>query len=189
MELYSHVRVLFSIILGLGVSHLLRGVARIMQHPKQYRVYWVHLVWALFLFLYLLHFWWWEFRLRQVPQWNFPLYFFVAMYAILLYLLCTLLFPDEMSDYSGFRDYFYSRKKWIFTFMALLFSVDVADTLIKGLPYFRMLGPVYYARTLSLLVLSLLAIKIDNPRFQAAFAVIALVFELAFILTAHLTVG
>jgi hypothetical protein len=35
MDLYSHVRVLFSIILGLGVSHLLRGVARIMQHPKQ----------------------------------------------------------------------------------------------------------------------------------------------------------
>lgn len=51
MDLYSHVRVLFSIILGLGVSHLLRGVARIMQHPKQYRVYWVHLAWALFLFL------------------------------------------------------------------------------------------------------------------------------------------
>ena len=52
-----------------------------------------------------------------------------------------------------------------------------------------MLGPVYYARTLSLLVLSLLAIKIDNPRFQAAFAVFALACELAFILTAHLTVG
>jgi hypothetical protein len=61
MDLYSHVRVLFSIILGLGVSHLLRGVARIMQHPKQYRVYWVHLAWAIFLFLYLIHFWWWEF--------------------------------------------------------------------------------------------------------------------------------
>ena len=73
--------------------------------------------------------------------------------------------------------------------MALLFAADVIDTLIKGLPYFRMLGPVYYTRTLSLLVLSLLAIKIDNPRFQAAFAVFALVCELAFILTAHLTVG
>jgi hypothetical protein len=189
MDLYSHVRVLFSIILGLGVSHLLRGVARIMQHPKQYRIYWVHLAWALFLFLYLIHFWWWEFRLRQVVQWNFALYFFIALYAILLYLLCTLLFPDEMSDYSGFRDYFYSRKKWIFGFMALLFAVDVADTLIKGLPYFRMLGPVYYVRTVSLLVLSLLAIKIDSPRFQAAFVVFALVCELGFIVTAHLTVG
>ncbi len=48
---------------------------------------------------------------------------------------------------------------------------------------------MYYIRTLSLLVLSLLAIKIDNPRFQAAFVVFALVCELAFIVTAHLTVG
>ena len=37
MDLYSHVRVLFSIILGLGVSHILRGVARIVQHPKAQR--------------------------------------------------------------------------------------------------------------------------------------------------------
>jgi hypothetical protein len=59
MDLYMHVRVLFSILLGLGVSHLLRGLARIVQHPKEYRVYWVHLVWSLFLFLYLIHFWWW----------------------------------------------------------------------------------------------------------------------------------
>jgi len=110
MDLYSHVRVLFSILLGLGVSHLLRGLARIVQRPKEYRVYWVHLAWALFLFLYLIHFWWWEFRLRQVTEWTFPRYFFIALYATPLYMLCTLLFPDEMADYRGFRDYFYSAK-------------------------------------------------------------------------------
>ena len=189
MDLYSHVRVLFSIILGLGVSHILRGIARIVQHPKAYRVYWVHLVWALFLFLYLIHFWWWEFRLRQVGQWTFPLYFFIAIYATLMYLLCTLLFPEQMSDYRDFQDYFYSRKEWIFSFLALLFSLDVADTLIKGLPYFQTLGPVYCFRTLSLLVLSLLAIKIDNRKFQAAFAIFAVVCEVCFIVTAHLTLG
>jgi hypothetical protein len=69
----------------------------------------------------------------------------------------------------------------------VLFSVDVADTLVKGLPYFKMLGPIYYLRTASLLVLSLLAIKIDNRHFQAAFAVIAVLCEIAFIVTVHLT--
>lgn len=189
MDLYSHVRVLFSIVLGLGVSQLLRGVARIVQHPREFRVYWVHLLWALFLFFYLIHFWWWEFRLRSVERWTFPLYFYVALYAILLYLLCTLLFPDDMSDYEGFEGYFYSRKGWIFGFLALLFLVDVGDTLLKGLPYFRALGPVYYFRTLALLALSLVAIKVKNRRFQAAFAVFALLCEFAFIVTAHLTVG
>ena len=41
---YLHIRVLFSMILGLGVARLLGGVAPIVQHPKEYRVYWVHLL-------------------------------------------------------------------------------------------------------------------------------------------------
>ena len=72
MDLYSQLRVLFSILLGLGVSHLLRGLARIFQHPKQCRVYWLHRSGHWFFFLYLIHFWWWEFRLRQVTEWDVP---------------------------------------------------------------------------------------------------------------------
>jgi hypothetical protein len=40
MDMYLHVRVLFSIILGLGIFRLLTGVAKIVQHPKEYKVYW-----------------------------------------------------------------------------------------------------------------------------------------------------
>jgi hypothetical protein len=47
MDMYLHVRVLFSIILGLGISRLLSEVARIVQHPKEYKVYWVHLLGAI----------------------------------------------------------------------------------------------------------------------------------------------
>jgi hypothetical protein len=102
MDIYMHARVLFTIILGLGVSRLLSGVARIVQHPKEYKVYWVHLVWSLFVFLYLIHFWWWEYRLQVIQQWTFPLYFFISMYAVIQYLLCVLLFPEEMADYNSF---------------------------------------------------------------------------------------
>jgi hypothetical protein len=140
MDMYLHVRVLFSIILGLGISRLLSGVARIVQHPKQYKVYWVHLAWALFLFLYLIHFWWWEYRLQEVRQWTFLLYFFIAMYAVLLFLLCVLLFPEEMKDYDDFKSYFYSHHRWIFSLITVLFIADFADTLIKGSAYLHILG-------------------------------------------------
>ena len=103
MDEFLHIRVLFSILLGLGVSWLLVGVACIVQHPKNYKVYWIHLLWALFLFLYLIHFWWWEFRLIAVKQWTFPLYFFIALYAVLLFILCALLFPEQMTDYAVSR--------------------------------------------------------------------------------------
>jgi hypothetical protein len=175
-------------ILGLGVAHLLRGVARIVQHPRKYTVYWVHLVWVLFLFLYLIHFWWWEFALQKVTQWTFPLYFFIALYATLLYLLCSLFFPDEMGEYDGYRGYFYSRRQWIFTLMALLFAADVVDTFIKGAAYREHLGLFYIVRTSIYILLSLLAIKVRSPRFHAVFAVFAVAGEMLNILKLYLTI-
>ena len=188
MDLYLHVKVLFGMIVGLSVAHLLKGVASIVQHPKRFRVYWVHLVWVLFLFLYLIHFWWWEFSLQKVSQWTFPLYFFIAIYATLLYLLCTLFFPDVMDDYNSYREYFYSRQQWIFTFMAMLFVADIVDTFIKGSEYRARLGLTYDIRTAVYILLSLMAIKIKSPRFHAAFAIFAVVAEALNILKLYLTI-
>jgi hypothetical protein len=188
MDVYLHVKVLLSMILGLGVGHLLRGVSRIVQHPRKYRAYWVHLVWVLFLFLYLIHFWWWEFYLQKVLQWTFPLYFFIALYATLLFLLCSLFFPDEMGEYDGYRGYFYSRRQWIFTLMTILFVADIIDTLIKGSEYRAHLGVFYDIRTGAYILLSVLAIKIRSPRFHAAFAVFALAVEALNILKLYLTI-
>jgi hypothetical protein len=189
MDMYLHVRVLFTIILGLGVSRLLSGVAKIVQHPKEYKVYSVHLVWSLFLFLYLIHFWWWEFRLQAVQQWTFPLYFFISMYAVIQYLLCVLLFPEEMADYAGFKEYFYSRRQWIFSLMTILFIADIVDTLIKGGAYLHALGPVYYGRTGLCILLSAAAIKVKNERFHATFAIFATAYEIALIAKYYMTIG
>jgi hypothetical protein len=177
MDVFVHVKVLLSMILALAVGNLLRGVSRIVEHPKKYKVYWVHLVWVLFLFLYVIHFWWWEFYLQKVQQWTFPVYFFIALYATLLFLLCSLFFPDEMEEYGGFRNYFCSRRRWIFTLMTLLFLADIIDTFIKGSEYRQHLGLFYDFRTGAYILLSLLAIRISKPRFHMMFAVFAVALE------------
>ena len=43
MELYQHVRVVLSILVAFSLTHLLKGVARLIQHPGRERIYWVHL--------------------------------------------------------------------------------------------------------------------------------------------------
>jgi hypothetical protein len=189
MDFYLYVRVLFGMIVGLSMAHLLKGVALIVQHPKRYRVYWVHLVWVLFLFLYLIHFWWWEFNLVRVREWTFPIYFFIALYAVLLYLLCTLFFPEQIGEYDGFEGYYYSRHQWIFALMALLFVADVIDGLIKGRDYFIRLGPAYAIRTVIYILLCLLAIRVKKPWFHASFAVFAVLYEIAYILERYWTMG
>ena len=103
-DLYQHVRVVISIIVGLCITTLLSGFARFVQHPRREKVSILHLGWAASLLLSIIHFWWWEFRLALVPQWTFAIYFFVILYAILFYSLCTLLFPSDLKDYSGYED-------------------------------------------------------------------------------------
>jgi hypothetical protein len=168
MELYQHVRVVLSILVAFSLTHLLKGVARLIQHPGRERIYWVHLLWTLFVFFYLIAFWWWEFRLEHLPSWTFALYFLVIAYGILLYGLSALLFPDDLRDYDGFKEYFYRRRGWFFGTLALISVVDYADTLIKGRERLETLGVEYDVRTVVFLVCSLVAMRTQNPRFHAS---------------------
>ena len=137
MDIFEYTAVLTSIIIGLGIAHLLRGVAGLIQHPEQARVYWVHLFWVGYLFFTLVFWWWWEFRLGELQAWTFQIYLFVVLYALTLFLASALLFPLSMEGYAGFRDYFYSRRRWFFGLLALTYVVDVGDTLIARLFGFR----------------------------------------------------
>jgi hypothetical protein len=189
MDVYQHVRIVMSILVGLSVTHLLRGAAGLVEHPRRTRVYWVHLVWVLFIFLYLVHFWWWEFRLTKIPTWTFPLYFFVIFYGVLLYLLCALLFPEDLTDYDGFKSYFYSRRRWFFGVLAAMFVIDIWDTIVKGRTYVHMLGFEYDVRTFAFIACSLIAIKTKNEYFHAAFALIGTLYEVSFIIRLYYRLG
>lgn len=143
MDMFSYVMVLASVIVGLGITHLLQGIAGLVQHPGRERVYWIHLVWAGATFLRAIFWWWFEFRLSETVQWTFTLYFFVLTYAFLIYLWCALLFPRDLVGYDGYRDYFYSRKAWFFGVGFAGVAVDVGDTLLKGIAHFQSLGLLY----------------------------------------------
>jgi hypothetical protein len=50
-ELYSHVKVVISIIVGLCITTLLKGFAQFVQHPRRNKVSILHLGWAASLLL------------------------------------------------------------------------------------------------------------------------------------------
>lgn len=178
---FIHMRIVLGMVVGLGLTHLLRQLARIIEHPGRKRIYWVHLVWAGSMFLYLLSFWWWEYRLNLVTQWTFNLYLFVTLYALLLYLLCTLVLPENIDEYQDWRDYFYARRAWFFGLLAAAYLFDLADTRVKGADYFATMAPEMLARDLAYVVFSLVAIGTRNARYHGAFALAGLAYQLVFI--------
>lgn len=179
---FVHVRVVIGIIIGLGITHLLRHVARIVEHPHRQRTWWVHLAWALATFLYMIGFWWWELGLESIEHWSVPIYLFLILYAVLLYLQCALLFPEDIADYDGYQDYFMSRRRWFFGMVAALYAVDLLDSWVKGSAHLHALGGVYLVRGALFVVLALVAMRTRNLRFHAAFAVLAVISQVAFVL-------
>jgi hypothetical protein len=189
MDIYLHVRVIIGIILALSISRLLTGLARFIQHPGRNLIFPVHLVWVAFTFLSVLHFWWFEFYLSAVREWTFEIYLFVIFYSSLYFLLCALLFPDDLADYAGYAEYFMSRRKWFFGLITLIFLTDIADTAIKGMDRFWSYGFTYPARNLIYAAVAIAAIFIDDKRAQLVLALLALLFQAFWILRAFSTLS
>jgi len=185
-DVYTHVRIVISMVVGLGIARLLTGMARFVQHPDRIKVYPIHLAWAFSTLLFLIDFWWWELHLAALQQWNFGIYVFVIFYAVLFFLISTLLFPDHMEEYSGFKDYFMSRRKWFFGLLGFSFLVDLVDTRLKGDAYLQALGTEYPFRVACFVVLSVVAMFWRNRWFNAIFVVGTLLYQASWMLRQYL---
>jgi hypothetical protein len=180
-DIFPHIRIVMGMVIGLGVTRLLSGVARIIQHPRQYPLYPIHLAWVAMLLLMLVHFWWWEIDLYVVTDWTFGKYVFVVFYSITLFLMCALLFPDSMLDYRGYEEFFYARRAWFFGLLALTYLLDIVDTLLKGRDYFARFDNEYWMRTPVMVALCIAAIAVRDWRYHALFVTGALIYQISWI--------
>jgi len=178
MSPFEYVSVLTSIVVGLAIALLLQGVANLVQHPGRVKIYWIHLVWVAFMFFQAIFFWWWEFALESLDQWTLQVYMFVLFYAFIIFLLCALLFPQDLEGYSGYEDYFMSRKGWFLGLMATYFLIDFWDTWLKGADYFASLGPEYVISTSLMIVGCLVGTRTSNRGYHAALALLVLTYQL-----------
>ena len=180
-NIFAHLRIVISMVVSLGIARLMTGLARFVAHPGRTATWWVHLTWVASMLLMLIHFWWWEFSLTHLAEWTFGTYAFVVGYAALYFFLCAILFPDDLTDYAGYRDYFLSRRAWFFGLLALAFLGDGADTLIKGRDYWQGMTAEYPIRLASYVVLCLVACVVRNAGFHAAFGVLNLIYQVSWI--------
>jgi hypothetical protein len=180
-EYFGHVRTIIGMVLALSLARLVNGLRRFVQHPGPIRVYPVHLGWVVFLLITIVHFWWYEFHLMLVPVWTFPLYGFLIFYTMVFAALTALLFPDQMTDYAGFEDYFKKRKRWFFGLLAFAAVLDVGDTLIKGGDYLQSLGTEYLIRQAAFVILSIAAMFITSGRVQLMLVLAAIAYQVSWI--------
>lgn len=144
MTTFEYISVLLSIIVGLGVTHLLAGIGRIINEPTKYTIYWVHMVWVLWLFLMMIFYWWVQLQLVGIELWRFEHYLVIVLYAVLLYLFAVVLMPRYRIEEGDFRRYYMERRRWLVGFIWAWFLIDLADTWLKGEVHFYALMPQYF---------------------------------------------
>ena len=161
MSQFEYVAVLVSIIIGLALAQILRGVGRIVTDEDSPPVYWVHLLWTLYLFLYTTLFWWWEFQLLSV-EWSLSLYLVLVVYSTMLYFASLIIQPGNVQGISDFKSYYFAKRGAIYGTWIAVTLWDKVDTLAKGSEHFLELGLTYYVGQSIALVGSLLAIFTKN---------------------------
>jgi hypothetical protein len=176
-ELFPHVRIVMGMVIGLGITRLLSGYAGLIQHPGRAKLSLLHLLWGFSILVELVLFWWWEYELYGVKDWSFGLFAFLIGYAVTLFLLAALIFPDKIEEYDGYEDFFLKRRHWFFSILGATFLLDIVDTLLKGEPYFDTLGVGYLMQVPIGLALCGIAIWTPNRRFQLALVLIHLAYQ------------
>lgn len=140
MDSFTYVMVLVSIVVGLGITHILSAVGAAIHRLRGYgppiRLEAVYLFNLGTVFIWLVAFWWWEYKFSQIEiAWSLGLYLFIIAYAVVLYLTAVVLVPAGMEGVEDSFEYFVQGRAWFFGLLLLSQVVDVIDTFLKGVDW------------------------------------------------------
>jgi hypothetical protein len=137
MQVFDYLSVIVSVITGLGMTHVLSGVAELVYARKRVRFYWVSLFWMLFLFVSQVQIWWGLWDLRESRAWNFGSFLVLLLYPIATYLPASVVLPSLSTGESvDLREHYYQNHRAFFSLFALVFLVLTAlNPILFGVPW------------------------------------------------------
>jgi hypothetical protein len=186
MNHFEYVMVLISIIIGLGIAHILLGlggiVDRLTGRGERIRLSVAHGAWLAHVFLWLVLFWWWQFRLEEIwEEWTIGVYFFLVMYAVVLFLLAVILVPRDWDGVTDLNDFFLRRRAWFYSIWIVAVLLDMLDSWLKGgLDYIvSEMGPWVVGYLLAAAVLAAIGIRTRSMRYHVIAGVFLLLLDFA----------
>ena len=145
MEPFEYVSVLSSIIIGLGITQILSGVASLVLVNDNVRFYTPHTVWVILIFGFLIQDWWVSYEYsRVIKSWRLMEFLFIIVYPIILFIITRMLFPKIRSGQTiNLKNFYLSNYKQIFAVGLFLPIVSISQNLIiLDLPLLSQLGPL-----------------------------------------------
>jgi hypothetical protein len=118
MNLFEFLMILLSLIVGLGITEILSGIARYLKRRVGREIPWMHGTATLAVFFALLQVFWESWGLRELELWSFPAMLFMLGSPICLYLMAYILFP-ERDERVSLEDYYFKQARLLWPLGAL----------------------------------------------------------------------
>lgn len=180
IDAFSYLTVLFSIIIGLGIAHLLKAAAYVIHHRKTISIFIPTLLWWLTLLILHVQIWWSSFERRDVTDWEISKFAIFLTMPTLTYLASFVLIPEpEPNGNFNLEAIFFHNRRWFYGLMTLLPLASflqeylLYDTITYSLDaVFRVVFPL----------LSILGCLIANKRFHVWLSLILFILLLIYVI-------
>jgi hypothetical protein len=123
---------LVSIVLGLGITQLLKGFSRWLELRSSFRTFGPTIAWAIFLLLVHFQTWWSMYGMRGYADWSFLQFSIVLLQPIVLFLLAVLIFPSPASPHRTLHDHFFHQRRWFFALFITLLVVSLVKDVARS---------------------------------------------------------
>lgn len=182
MNEFSHLSVLITIILGLGIAQLVTGLGRLIVLRGRINHYWPTVAWIILLLVFYILTWWTMFLLRNYQGWNFLAFLVLLLQPIVLYFLTALMLSGFTAGESpvNLKEHYHANARWFFSLFVLFFGASLLKDLAL---YGRLPETVNLASHGIFMVLCLAAIATRREWFHKLLILISLVLIFIYIIT------
>lgn len=171
MSAFEYLSVFLSVIMGLGVTHVLAGLSKIIHSRSTVKPFWVHTLWAFNILIYIIAIWWGMFWWSTQTDWSFFQFLLLLSYSIVLFIAASLLFPWDVPQTFDFESHFFETRAWFFAALFVAWCIDVPETVMKANEGARDLPYVYAAFVSGQLLIAAIAVFWSSARFHMFYAV------------------
>ena len=180
MDVFEYLGVIISVIMGLGVTHILAGISKTIHQRTTVKLYWVQMLWALNVLVFIVTIWWGMFWWSGQQEWAYFQFLLLILYAILLFLAASLIFPWDVPEGFDFEQHFDATRPWFFSVLIAAWCIDIPETMLKSTIELRGLPTGYLGFVIPHIILSAIAVFWANKAFHKFYAVFWPIYTLGY---------
>jgi len=163
MTRFEFLSVLVSIVIGLGLTHLLGGLGHAYHFRRSSKMDAVHVAWTITVFFVLVLNWWVFWLYHEFTDWTFSVFFTVILWTATLYTLALALYPPRLSRDVDYRELFEANRTW---FLSTFTTMCLLDLLVSFLRDQGTTELYYIAYVSHYAVITAVGIGVKNRRYD-----------------------